>query len=75
MDNKEVVSRVSDLYNYVQSVRNDLMQVDEAIGRLIVNVVNKKNLNCTGCNHLDRDVCILGPGNNCTRRAEDYYEK
>lgn len=30
--------------------------------------------NCTGCNHLDRDACILGPGNHCTRRAADYYE-
>ena len=34
MDNAELSARIGDLYNYVQAVRNQLDEVDNAIERL-----------------------------------------
>lgn len=35
---------------------------------------NMKHYKCHGCRHLDRNVCILQPGNHCIRQAEDFFE-
>ncbi len=36
---------------------------------------NTTSLPCTGCLHLDRLTCVLGVGNHCIRRAEDYFTR
>lgn len=38
MKDTELLERIADLYNYVQSVRNALGQIDQAIARLSIDL-------------------------------------